>query len=86
MFYKDALIKNHGVELNAKIINIRERSSNEGGSSNIHYSLWVDFPDGQRLVEGKNTVSTFYASQLEPGKEIQIKYLNDDNIRFIFIE
>ncbi|MDV5356937.1 hypothetical protein QM201_18880 [Enterobacter asburiae] len=23
LFYKDALIKNHGVELNAKIINIR---------------------------------------------------------------
>lgn len=84
LFYKDARIEKHGVVLNAKIISMRETSSNDGGSSNVRYSLLVDFPDGQRLVEGRNTVSTFYGSQLEPGKEIKIKYLDDNNIAFIF--
>lgn len=84
LFYKDARIEKYGIVLNDKIISMRETSSNDGGSSNVRYSLWVDFPDGQRLVEGKDTVSTFYGSQLEPGKEIKIKYLNDNNIAFIF--
>lgn len=84
LFYKDARIEKHDVVLNAKIISMRETSSNDGGSSNVRYFLWVDFPDGQRLVESKNTVPTFYGSQLEPGKEIKIKYLDGNNIAFIF--
>lgn len=86
LFYKDAKINKEGVLLNAKVLNMESVSSNENGSSNIRYKLLVEFPDGQRIVESKNTISTFYAGQLEPGKEVKIKYLNDDNIRFVFRE
>ena len=86
LFYKDAKIENNGVVLAAKIINMSAVSANDNGSSNIRYKLLVEFPEGPRLVEGKDTISTFYSSQLEPGKTIKIKYLDDNNLRFIFRE
>lgn len=86
LFYNDARIANHGVELQAKIISMKAVSSNENGSTNVRYKLLVEFPEGERIVEGKDTIATFYSSQLEPGKEIRIKYLDDKNLTFLFRE
>ncbi len=42
----------------------------------------VDFDGVERIVKGSQTIDTFYSYQLDPGKEIQIKYLDDKNILF----
>ncbi|WP_312689288.1 hypothetical protein [Kosakonia sp.] len=86
LFYKDAKINRNGTVLNAKVENMRAISANESGSTNIVYTLSVEFSDGPRQVNGSGIIPTFYASQLEPGKEIRIKYLDDKNISFIFRE
>ncbi|MDZ7320483.1 hypothetical protein N4G41_02430 [Kosakonia sacchari] len=72
----------HGRLLNAKILSMRSTGSNDGGSTNVVYELAVDFDGVERIVKGSQTIDTFYSSQLEPGKEIQIKYLDDENILF----
>lgn len=86
LFYKDAKINRNGTVLSAKVESMRAISANENGSSNIIYTLSVEFPDGSRQVSGSGTIATFYASQLEPGKEVKIKYLDDKNIAFLFRE
>lgn len=86
LFYKDARINKHGVVLDAKIENIKAVSSNENGSTNVVYTLSVSKDGEERLVKGKNTIPTFYSSQLQPGETIKIKYLDDKNIEFIFRE
>ncbi|MDV9198245.1 hypothetical protein [Streptomyces sp. Wh19] len=63
---------------------VRYLGSNDGGSSNIKYRLsWTE--DGvTKEVEGRDTVSAFYSSRLQKGCEIDIKYLDDNNIMFVF--
>lgn len=68
--------------LNAKILSMRATGSNDGSSTNVVYELAVDFDGVQRIIKGTDGVNTFCSYQLEPGKEIQIKYLDDKNILF----
>lgn len=72
----------YGRLLNAKILSMRSTGSGDGGSTKVVYELAVDFDGVERIAKGSQTIDAFYSYQLEPGKEIQIKYLDDKNILF----
>lgn len=48
-------------------------------------SLWLVTWVMELLLKPLITVSIFYRSLLEPGKDVKINYLNDNNIVFVFI-
>jgi hypothetical protein len=84
LFMRDHKIRWEGRDIRAVVEDVRYLGSNDGGSSNIKYRLsWTE--DGvTKEVEGRDTVSAFYSSRLQKGCEIDIKYLDDNNIRFVF--
>ncbi len=84
LFRRDHRIRWEGRDILAVVEDVRYLGSNDGGSANIKYRLsWTE--DGvTKEVEGRDTVSAFYSSRLQKGCEIDIKYLDDNNIMFVF--
>ncbi|MEU4502496.1 hypothetical protein [Streptomyces sp. NPDC024089] len=84
LFRRDSRIRSQGRDVRALVEDVRFLGSNDGGSANIKYRLsWTE--DGvTKQVEGSDTVSAFYSSRVQKGCEIDIKYLDDNNIMFVF--
>ncbi|MFD0344649.1 hypothetical protein ACFVH0_39285 [Streptomyces sp. NPDC127117] len=84
LFNRDHKIRSQGRDIHALVENVRYVSSNDGGSTTIEYRLsWHE--DGEtRYVEGRDTIPAFYSSRVQKGCEIDIKYLDDDHIMFVF--
>jgi len=88
LFYKESKIERYGIITTASINESRSISSNENGSSNIFFvlSFTDDTTHEIRTVKLTKTISTFYASQLQAGMQVKIKYLKNDpkELSFIF--
>ncbi|MFD7617851.1 hypothetical protein [Streptomyces sp. NPDC059802] len=84
LFHRDQEIRSKGRDIRALVEDVRYISSNDGGSANIKYRLsWHE--DGVvKQVEGSDTISAFCSSKVQKGCEIDIKYLDDDHILFVF--
>ncbi|ELY2768213.1 hypothetical protein QLZ26_05360 [Cronobacter universalis] len=87
-FYNDALIRKKGTIVTAVVLKSVQLSSNETG--NITGSFVVKFNDpkkGERVVGFESTIPQLYAPRVQPGCEIQLRYLGDGDIvkaNFIF--
>ena len=84
LFIRDHKILSQGTDVRALVEDVRYVSSNDGGSTTIRYRLsWVQ-GDVTKQVEGKETIPALYASKVQKGCEVNIKYLDDDHILFVF--
>ncbi|ACX87794.1 hypothetical protein F6Q07_11620 [Pectobacterium parmentieri] len=83
-FYNAYKIDKNGVIVKVKIDYVNFISSNEGGSSNISFILLANINGKDKVLEGYDTVPTFYSSQLMAGEYIEIKYIDEKNYSFIF--
>ncbi|WP_326770588.1 hypothetical protein OG978_43335 (plasmid) [Streptomyces sp. NBC_01591] len=84
LFNRDHRIRSQGRDLRALVEDVRYISSNDGGSANIKYRLsWCE-GGVTRHVEGRDTIPAFYSSKVQKGCEVDITYLDDDHILFVF--
>ncbi|ELY4302671.1 hypothetical protein ACI0X9_004174 [Cronobacter turicensis] len=87
-FYNDALIRKKGTIVTAVVLKSVQLSSNETG--NITGSFVIKFNDpkkGERVVGFESTIPELYAPRVQPGCEIQVRYLGSGDIvkaNFIF--
>lgn len=84
LFTRDHEIRSHGRDIRALVEDVRYISSNDGGSVNIKYRLSWNEDGVTRSVEGSDTISSFYSSKVQKGCEVDINYLDDDHILFVF--
>ncbi|MBW7984889.1 DUF3592 domain-containing protein [Enterobacillus tribolii] len=87
-FFRDCQIDKNGVAAIAEILESRVISANQQGSSNVFFVLsFVDpFTHENKTIRGTETVPAFYASQLQAGMKVKIRYLKNmpDKMAFIF--
>ncbi len=87
-FYFDNEIESKGKETIAKIINSREISSNSGGSINARFLIsFINEKNESETLQFDETIAQFYASRVQSGDEIKIKYLRKKNktrVSFVF--
>lgn len=84
LFNRDHRIQTQGRDLQATIEDVTYISSNDNGTLNIRYRLAVQDGSVTRAVAGTETISAFYASKMQKGQNVDIKYLDDRHILFIF--
>ncbi|MEU0628290.1 hypothetical protein [Streptomyces sp. NPDC005989] len=84
LFLRDHMIDTHGREIRALVEDVRRVAEYDGGSITIEYRLsWHE--DGEtKYVEGRETILARRSSQVQKGCEVDIKYLDDDHISFVF--
>lgn len=76
IFYHDSKIANKGTETTAVVIESRQVSSNSGGS--INGDFLISFLNENNTMEElrfRETLPQLYASQVQSGMNIKIKYL-----------
>ncbi|MCS4267242.1 hypothetical protein [Serratia sp. BIGb0163] len=84
LFNRDHKIQTLGRDIQARVEEIHYISSNDNGSTNIKYRLSWHEKGITKQVEGKETIPAFYSSKVQKGCEVEIKYLDDDHISFVF--
>lgn len=86
-FYFDKKIQDKGIESLATIIAARQKSANEGGSINAAFHIsFLNEKNEQEELSFDETIPQMYASQVQPGNRIAIKYLRGSGkVRVIFI-
>ena len=84
LFNRTHKIQAQGRDIQARVEEVHYLSSNENGTTNIKYRLSWHEKGMTRQVEGKETIPAFYSSKVQQGCEVEIKYLDDDHILFVF--
>jgi hypothetical protein len=84
LFNRDHKIQSQGRNIQARVEEVHYISSNENGTTNIKYRLSWHEGGVTKQVEGKETIPAFYSSKVQQGCEVDIKYLDDDHILFVF--
>ncbi|MNI50729.1 hypothetical protein D3C73_1054140 [compost metagenome] len=84
LFNRDHKIQTLGRDIKARVEEVHYISSNDNGSTNIKYRLSWHEKGMTKQVEGKETIPAFYSSKVQKGCEVEIKYLDDDHISFVF--
>jgi hypothetical protein len=84
LFNRDHKIQSQGRNIQALVEEVHYISSNENGTTNIKYRLSWHEGGVTKQVEGKETIPAFYSSKVQQGSEVEIKYLDDDHILFVF--
>lgn len=84
LFNRDHKIQTLGRDIQARVEEVHYISSNDNGSTNIKYRLSWHEKGMTKQVEGKETIPAFYSSKVQKGCEVEIKYLDDDHISFVF--
>ncbi|WP_313353374.1 DUF3592 domain-containing protein [Kosakonia cowanii] len=84
LFNRDHRIQSQGRDLQATIEEVSYISSNDNGTQNIRYRLAIHDGSVTRSVEGKETIAAFNSPKMQKGQKVDIKYLDDQHILFIF--
>ncbi|MGY5959195.1 DUF3592 domain-containing protein [Kosakonia sp. BK9b] len=84
LFNRDHKIQTLGREMQATVEDVSYISSNDNGTINIKYRLALNEGETPRSVEGKETISAFNAAKIQKGNKVDIKYLDDQHILFVF--
>ncbi|CAI0924576.1 hypothetical protein V2T44_05225 [Serratia ficaria] len=84
LFQRDHKIQSQGRDVQARVEEVRYLSANDNGTTNIKYRLSWHENGVTKQVEGKETIPAFYSSKVQKGCEVDIKYLDDDHIQFVF--
>lgn len=84
LFIRGHKIETHGRDIKALVEDVRHVGTNDSGSFEIAYRLsWCE--DGvTRRVDGRDTIPASRMSKVRKGCEVDIKYLDDAHILFIF--
>lgn len=87
-FYDNALIEKKGTTVTAVVLKSEQLSSNETGSINAAFIVkFSDAEKGPTIIGFESTIPQLYAPRVQPGCEIQLRYLGDGDIvkaNFIF--
>ncbi|ELY2856460.1 hypothetical protein SMC92_003561 [Cronobacter dublinensis] len=87
-FYNDALIRKKGTVVTAVVLKSEQLSSNETGSINGAFIVkFNDAEKGPMIIGFESTIPQLYALRVQPGCEVQLRYLGDGDIvkaNFIF--
>lgn len=84
LFRRDQKILWEGRDVRALVEDVRHLGTNDSGSVEIKYRLSWSEDGATKQVEGRDTISAARSSRVQKGCEIDIKYLDDRNIMFIF--
>ncbi|ELQ6221476.1 hypothetical protein ACOJD8_001841 [Cronobacter turicensis] len=80
-FYDNALIEKKGTTVTAMVLKSEQLSSNETGSINGAFIVkFNDAEKGPTIVGFESTIPQLYAPRVQPGCEIQVRYLGDGDI------
>lgn len=84
LFLRDDKIKTHGRDIKALVEDVRHVGTNESGSFEIAYRLSWREGDVTRHVDGRDTIPASRMPKVQKGCEVDIKYLDDAHILFVF--
>ncbi|EKP4478744.1 hypothetical protein ACVS9Z_004277 [Cronobacter dublinensis] len=80
-FYNDALIRKKGKTVTAVVLKSEQLSSNETGSINGAFIIkFNDAEKGPTIIGFESTIPQLYAPRVQPGCEVQVRYLGDGDI------
>ncbi len=84
LFIRDHKIETHGRDIVALVEDVRHVATSDTGSMTVKYRLsWRE--DGAiRYVEGRETIPAARFPRLQKGRQVDIKYLDDNHISFVF--
>ncbi|ELY2856459.1 DUF3592 domain-containing protein [Cronobacter dublinensis] len=86
-FYDNESIEKKGTTVTAVVLKSVQLSSNETGSINGDFIVKFDTADmGEKTIRFKSTIPQLYASRVQPGCEVRVRYLDKgDKIKAYFI-
>lgn len=84
LFVRDQRIATHGRDVRALVEDARVIARNDSDSVTIQYTLSWPENGGPKRVTGTETVAVRREAEVREGREVNIRYLDDDNLRFVF--
>ncbi|MGW2113127.1 hypothetical protein [Streptomyces sp. NPDC001948] len=84
LYRRDHLIDTRGRDIRALVEDVRRVAEYDGGSITIKYRLSWQENGATKYAEGRETILAHRSSQVQKGCEIDIKYLDDEHISFVF--
>lgn len=84
LFVRDHRISSRGRRIRARVDEVRHIAKSDSGVVTVRYRLsWSE--DGViRRAEGTETILAKRVPGVQPGRDVDIMYLDDDHIRFEF--
>ncbi|MFI5921924.1 hypothetical protein ACIA8M_25705 [Streptomyces anulatus] len=84
LFVRDHKIDTRGRDIRVLVEDVRQVGTNDSGSVTIAYRLsWIDGGEA-RYVEGRETLLARRVPLVRKGCEVDIRYLDDDHLSFVF--
>ncbi|QKT11653.1 hypothetical protein [Rhodococcus sp. W8901] len=84
LFIGDHRIRSKGRDIRVLVEDVRHISTNDSGAVTIRYRLsWRENGETKHL-EGEETIPGFYSPNVQKGCEVNIRYLDDHHILFVF--
>ncbi|MFF8503991.1 DUF3592 domain-containing protein [Streptomyces anulatus] len=84
LFVRDHKIATRGRDIRALVEDVRHVATSDSGSVTVKYRLsWIEGGEA-RHVEGRETIPARRLPQVRKGSEVDIRYLDDDHLAFVF--
>ncbi|MEV0261558.1 hypothetical protein AB0I49_09460 [Streptomyces sp. NPDC050617] len=84
LFIRDHKIETRGRDIVAVVEDVRHVATSDSGSMTVKYRLSWHEDGATRYAEGRETILAARFPRLQKGCQIDIKYLDDDHIAFVF--
>ncbi len=84
LFISDHHILTRGRDVRARVEEARHLGANENGAVTLAYRLSWREGAATKRVEGRETIPARHAPRVRVGDEVDIKYLDDNHILFMF--
>ncbi|MEU8668154.1 hypothetical protein AB0C71_14780 [Streptomyces anulatus] len=84
LFVRDHKIDTRGRDIRVLVEDVRHVGTNDSGSVTIKYRLSWNEGGEARYVEGRETLPARRLPQVRKGCEVDIRYLDDDHLAFVF--
>lgn len=84
LFCRDHKILSQGRDIRVLVEDVRHVATNDSGSVTIDYRISWNEDGVARYAEGRDTILAARSPSVQKGCEVDIKYLDDDHILFVF--
>lgn len=84
LFVRDHKIATRGRDIRVLVEDVRHVANNDSSSVTIAYRLSWNEGGEARYVEGRETILARRVPQVRKGCEVDIRYLDDDHLSFVF--
>ncbi|MEV5674097.1 MULTISPECIES: hypothetical protein [unclassified Streptomyces] len=84
LFFRDQKIWSQGRDIRVLVEDVRHVGTNDSGSVTIDYRLSWNEGGVVRHVEGRDTILAIRSSAVQKGCEVDIRYVDDDHLLFVF--